>query len=276
MSINRIMVRATHYSGIVAAHGLARHRGTLRVARLCALLAVSLFLPRAGAAGAHSPAAYAKGAFLSAQENLRAHPDAPKAASEFARRCFDWAEFATNNAQRAELANAGIAAAEAAIKASSNSAAAHYYLAKNLGQLARTKTLGALPLVDRMEAEFKRARALDEKLDHAGPDRFLGLLYFEAPVIASVGSRSKARRHFNRAAELDPDYPENRLHLIEAAIRWKELKTAHHELEALEKKLPAARARFSGEEWTAAWLDWDQRLETARSTMRQRAGKPPN
>lgn len=276
MSINRIMVRATHYSGIVAAHGLAQHRGTLRVARLCALLAVSLFLARAAAAGTHSPAAYAKGAFLSAQENLRAHPDDPKAASEFARRCFDWAEFATNNAQRAELANAGIAAAEAAIKASSNSAAAHYYLAKNLGQLARTKTLGALPLVARMEAEFKRARALDEKLDHAGPDRFLGLLYFEAPVIASVGSRSKARRHFTRAAELDPDYPENRLHLIEAAIRWKEPKAARRQLDALEKKLPAARARFSGEEWTAAWLDWDQRLETARSTLRQRAGKPPN
>lgn len=47
------------------------------------------------------------------------------------------------------------------------SAAGHYYLGMNLGQLARTKLLGALKLVDEMEREFKAAVALDERFDHA-------------------------------------------------------------------------------------------------------------
>ena len=64
-----------------------------------------------------------------------------------------------------------------------------------------------------MEADFTRARELDERYDWAGPDRNLGLLYRDAPAIGSVGSRSKARRHLKRAVELAPQYPENRLNL---------------------------------------------------------------
>ena len=61
----------------------------------------------------------------------------------------------------------------------------------NLGQLARTRGLSALKLVDQMEREFTRARDLDEHLDWAGPDRNLGLLYGDAPVIGSIGSRTR-------------------------------------------------------------------------------------
>ena len=89
----------------------------------------------------------------------------------------------------------------------------------NLGQLARTKGLGALKLVNQMEHEFTRARDLDEQLDWAGPDRNLGLLYRDAPAIGSIGSRTKAREHLKRAVELAPQYPENRLNLIEAYLQ---------------------------------------------------------
>jgi hypothetical protein len=89
----------------------------------------------------------------------------------------------------------------------------------NLGQLARTKGLSALKLVDQMEGEFTRARDLDEHLDYAGPDRSLGLLYRDAPVIGSVGSRTRAREHLRRAVEVAPQYPENRLSLIEAYLK---------------------------------------------------------
>lgn len=267
------MMCATHYSGTVAAHGDTRIRLPWWTAVWCAILA---FGPVCGAEAAptNSPSAYASSAFLSANTKHQARPEDIPSAWEFSRACFDWAEFASNNTQRAELANLGLAAARAALKGDSNSAAAHYYLGKNLGQLARTKSLGALPLVDQMEVAFKRARALDERFDHAGPDRFLGRLYFEAPAIASIGSRSNARFHFTRAAELDPDYPENRLNLIEAGIRWKETEAARRELAALEQKLAEARTRFSGEEWAAAWLDWDLRLESARAALRKAASKP--
>lgn len=58
---------------------------------------------------------------------------------QFARACFDWAEFATNNMQRAEIAGLGIAAGRQAAARDPKLAAGHYYLAMNLGQLAQTK-----------------------------------------------------------------------------------------------------------------------------------------
>ncbi|MCX6930190.1 MAG: hypothetical protein NT154_44320 [Verrucomicrobia bacterium] len=61
-----------------------------------------------------------------------------------------------------ETADQGIAACRLAIMRETNSAPAHYYLGLNLGQLARTKGLGALKLVDQMEREFNRAHDLDE------------------------------------------------------------------------------------------------------------------
>jgi tetratricopeptide (TPR) repeat protein len=193
---------------------------------------------------------------------------------QLARACFDRAEYSTNNAQRAELAQQGIAAAREVLKQQSNSAPGHYYLAMNLGQLARTKTLGALRLVDEMEAEFKAARALDRLFDYAGSDRNLGRLYLEAPSIGSVGDRKLAKTHFNQAAELVPEYPENQLNLIEAALRWNQPHTARKALETFEPKLDEARRSFSGEAWGGAWLHWDRRLQAIRSALRKPAAIP--
>src|SRR5678815_2913387 len=63
---------------------------------------------------------------------------------KFARACFDWAELAKTDGSRAQIAEEGIAAAREAIRRKYGSAPAHYYLAMDLGQLARTKSLGAL------------------------------------------------------------------------------------------------------------------------------------
>jgi hypothetical protein len=193
-----------------------------------------------------------------------AAPTNAEAAWQFGRACFDWAEFATNNTQRAEIAEQGIAACRRLIAREPQSAPAHYYLAMNLGQLARTKNLGALKIVDEMEREFKTARNMDERFDYAGPDRNLGLLYFEAPVIASIGSRSKARQHLQRAVEVAPEYPENRLNLIEACLKWSDRNGARRELKALEALWPAARANLVGEAWAMSWVDWEARLKKAR------------
>ena len=89
----------------------------------------------------------------------------------------------------------------------------------NQGQLARTKLLGAIHLVDEMEVSFKTALALDPTYDFAGPDRCLGLLYRDAPGWpTSIGSRMKARRHLQAAADLRPNHLENRLALLESAL----------------------------------------------------------
>jgi tetratricopeptide (TPR) repeat protein len=205
-------------------------------------------------------AAYAQRNFQAAQTHYRDAPGETTAAWQFARACFDVADLATNKTERASLAEQGIAAARQAIARESNSAPAHYYLGMNLGQLATTKGLTALRLVLQMQREFMRARDLEAQLDWAGPDRNLGLLYRDAPAIGSIGSRSKAREHLQRAVELAPQYPENRLNLIEAYLQWGESNNARRELAALNEVWPRARTNFVSEAWAASWADWKPRL----------------
>lgn len=191
---------------------------------------------------------------------------------QFGRASFDWAEFATNNAQRAEVSEAGIAACRQAVAGEPKSAPGHYYLAMNLGHLADTiRSPSAFKMVKEIEREFFAAHSLDEQFDHAGPDRNLGLLYEQAPVVISVGSRSKARRHLQRAVQLAPAYPENRLNLIEACLKWRDWNGARSELNALDVLWPAARTNFTGDAWTMSWADWKTRREKARRKIEQSA-----
>ena len=212
-------------------------------------------------AAAAESTAYAQKRLQEAQARYRSAIGEVAAAWQFSRACFDLAELATNNTQRASLAEQGIAACRLAIARESNSAPAHYYLGLNLGQLARTKGLGALRLVGQIEQAFARAHALDERLDYAGPNRHLGILYRDAPAIGSVGSRTRARACLKRAVELAAQYPENRLNLIEAYVKWGERAEAFRELQALNAASPAARTNFVGAAWAASWVDWEQRRQ---------------
>ena len=218
-------------------------------------------------AGPAGFAARAREMFAAAQKRLGAEPTNAVAAWEFARACYDCAEYATNNTERALLAKQGITTCRRALTLDAGSAPAHYYLGMNLGQLARTKSLGALRIVDEMEREFKAARQLDEHFDFAGPDRNLGLLYLQAPAFASVGSRSKARQHLQRAAQLAPDFPENRLNLAEAYLKWADTDRAARELKTLDKLWPIAHTNLTGAAWAASWFDWEARLKRARQKI---------
>jgi tetratricopeptide (TPR) repeat protein len=227
---------------------------------LCLLAGTLAGVASSGApALADEPRAYAQTQFRQALERHAKDPGNLELAWQFGRACFDLAECATNRAERAEIAQEGAAACRQALVRASNSAPAHYYLGMNLGQLARTKGLGALKLVGEMRQEFSLTRALDEQFDYAGPDRNLGLLYRDAPAVTSIGNRSQARQHLQRAVALVPNYPENRLSLIEALLKWGEREEARREFMALEATWPAAREQLAGPAWAASWADWDQR-----------------
>jgi hypothetical protein len=224
-------------------------------------------------------AAAAKQSFQEAQARYRSAPGEAAAAWKFARACFDLAEFATNKTERAALAEQGIAASERVIASEPNLAPAHYYLGMNLGQLARTRGLSALKLVSQMQRAFTRAHDLEEQLDWAGPDRNLGLLYRDAPALGSIGSRSKAREHLTRAAELAPGYPENRLNLVETYLSWGEPNSAQRELAALQAAWPGARTNFVSAAWAASWADWEPRLKKLKKKIEAPAkplGAPRN
>lgn len=180
---------------------------------------------------------------------------------QFARAAFNWAEYARHDDQREEIALQGIAAARAAIAREPTNAAALYWLGMDLGQLARTKTLGALKLVREMEELFHRAQKFDSHTDYAGPDRSLGRLYRDAPGWpTSIGSRKKAREHLERAVELNPEFPENQLELLESFDEWGERKDFQRRLPITEKVIAEAGSRFIGEQWDSNWADWKRRL----------------
>lgn len=215
-----------------------------------------LFTARAGAEFQH------------AQARFRADPANPTNAWQFARAAFDFAEFSTTDAARAALANQAIAACRQLLARDPKSAAAHYYLAMNLGQLARTEFLGALKLVKEMEREFKRAGELDARFDYAGPERNLGLLHRDAPGWpASIGNQRSARYYSEQAARLAPEYPANHLNLVETYLLWDERAAAQRELQALDALWPAARTNLTGERWEPNWSDWSARRNAARQKI---------
>ena len=180
---------------------------------------------------------------------------------QLGRASFELAELATNNVTKAEIAEQGIAACRQALTHDPKSVPAHYYLGMTIGQYADTKrNMAALKMVKEMEREFLTTRALDEHFDFAGADRNLGLLYHQSPSIISIGSRSKARQHLLRAVELAPDFPENRLNLIETLLIWDAHDDARRELKALEKMLPALREKYPAESWAEPPADWQKRL----------------
>ena len=213
-------------------------------------------------------AARAEKAFEAARTRYTTQPTNAEAAWQFGRAAYDWADFAHSKQQRADIAEQGIAACRRLIEREPNSAAAHYYLGLDLGQLARTKHLGALKLVGQMETEFTIAINLNSNLDYAGPDRALGLLYLEAPGWpTSIGSKPKARLHLQRAAKLFPNYPENLIELLEFHLRSGDRNTALRELKQLDDLWPAAKQEFVGESWEPNWADWQTRLDALRKKI---------
>jgi len=214
-------------------------------------------------------AARAKRVYCEADARFKKEPKNVEAAWQFGRACFDAAEFSTNSTERAQIAEQGIAACKQALAQNRDLAVAHYYLGMNVGELAQTRGLGALKLVDQMEREFESARTLDESLDYAGPDRNLGMLYRDAPAWISVGSKSKARKHLIHAVELAPNYPDNRLNLAEGYAKWSDRAGVRREYKALEELWPKARTNLVGAAWSSSWIDWEQRLKELKKKVEE-------
>jgi hypothetical protein len=235
-------------------------------------------LALAGNGNTNGFAARAKAEFHRTQQQFQSNTNDTTAAWEFARACFNYADFATNDDEHATVAQQGIAACRQALAIESDSAPAHYYLGQNLGQLARTETLGALKIVGEMEQEYKTAAKLDGQFDYAGPERSLGLLYRDAPGWPmSIGSRRKARDWLEQAEKLAPGYPENHLNLAESFLQWHERAAAERELKELDALWPIARKKLTGPAWEQSWSDWSARREALRKRLGETAkpAEPP-
>ncbi len=209
---------------------------------------------------------HAQQILAAAQKRYDTEPTNGAAAWQVGRATFELVMVLTDAKEQERIIIEGITACRQSLLLDPKSAAAHYYLAITVGKLADLKrNLAAYTMVKEVEREFHKARELDERFCNAGPDRCLGELYFKAPGWPlSVGSRSKARKHLEAAAELVPEFPENRLLLAEAYLKWHDKKPLARELEALEKLWPAARTNFAGADWAPDWSDWQPRFDKLR------------
>ncbi len=205
-----------------------------------------------------------------ARKNYEADPKNVARAWQLGKAYFFAGEFATDQAARARLAEQGIAVCHRALAAKPDSAETGYYHALNQGQLARTKLFGALSLVRHIEGGLRKAARSKPKLDFAGPDRCLGLLYRDAPGWPiSVGSHKKAKSHLLKTIALVPEYPENILVLLETWIKWKDYRQLKADLPAGAAVLEQARKNLTGREWEPYWDDWNRRW----GAIRKRAAK---
>ena len=223
-------------------------------------------------------AARAEKEFHRAQIQFQSDAKNSTNAWQFARACFDFADFSTNDTRRAGLARLGIAASRQLLAREPKSAPGHYYLAMDFGQLAQAEapSLAAYKLVKEIEREFKAARELDEHFDFAGPPRNLGLLYRDAPGWPiSIGSKRKAREFLERAAALAPDYPENQLNLAESQLKWRLLDDAGKTLRKLDALWPSAQTNFTGEAWEQSWADWTARRKAAKAEFAKNFKRAP-
>ncbi len=94
-----------------------------------------------------------------------------------------------------------------------------YWYAVNVSRWAALGTLldkmREMPLALRL---MQRIEAVAPTLDHAGPARWLGAYYANAPGIAG-GDVAQGKKAFERAIALAPDYLENRVHFAELYAR---------------------------------------------------------
>jgi hypothetical protein len=237
-------------------------------------LPVVMLIVTAGTLGARTAqeeifATHAQAAYKRAQAEYWTQINNPDRACEFARTCYNWADWATNKSERAAIGQEGIAACRRALLFT-NSAAAHYYMGLNMGQLAQAQTLRALGLVGEMEREFQTAAGLDAHFDYAGPKRCLGLLYRDAPGWPlSIGNRHDALEFLQSASALAPDDPENILNLVETYLKWGDMANARIQLGVLDTLWPKAQKSLTGETWEYDWYDWSRRRDAVRLKLSQ-------
>jgi tetratricopeptide (TPR) repeat protein len=235
-------------------------------------------LVRAHGGDTHQFLLRAEAEFLRAQKVFNAATNDAAARLQFARASFLYADLATNETQRAGIAQTGIAVCRQWLAGDPKSAPAHYYLAATLGELAQAEapSIAAYLRVYEVEREFKAAAELDLRLDYAGPARTLGELYFQAPGWPlSIGSKDQAREWLERAAALAPEYPENWLNLAEAHLKWREKDGAAQALRQLDAGWAAAQTNFAGPLREGDWLDWTTRRAAARAEFQTRFKTAP-
>ncbi len=259
------------------ATAISQHRAPRRIHFDALLRLLFIFALGPAASGAlpaddHTPVATtgrAQRDYEAAGRRWKADTNNLEAAWQFGRACFDLADAATNNAQRAQVAQEGIIASRRATVLEPKLAAGYYYLGLNLGQLARAKPLSAIGILGDVESAWLSSIALDPKFDYSGAHRAIGVLYRDAPGWPlSLGNRKKSLFNLEKGVEVSPDYPGNRLYLLETWIKWGKKDKARTALDVTRKVMEKAPATFTGPAWAEDRTDWERRWKRIQDQLK--------
>jgi tetratricopeptide (TPR) repeat protein len=119
--------------------------------------------------------------------------------------------------EREHLFELGMESGREAVTLNPRSAYGHFWYAANTGLLGLARgIMQSLRGIEPMHQSLLTCLKENERFFFAGPHRALGRLYHQAPGWPlSIGSKTKAVEHLERAVELAPQFFLNRLFLIE-------------------------------------------------------------
>jgi len=105
-----------------------------------------------------------------------------------------------------------------------------------------------------MEAAWKKSIDLDSTFNHGRGASFpRDVVSRRAGWPLRPRSRTKARRHLQKAVELVPDYPENQICLLEARLNWGEGQGGAGPVGRHGSHAANCRTNYTGEAWARDW-----------------------
>ena len=130
--------------------------------------------------------------------------------AEQARQCYLQARTTADDTRRQALFDEGLAHAERARLAAPQLPAALLWWVATMGEVALARgKLRALGDVPKLEQALKDLLVVDPTYESAAADRGLARLYQLAPPFLSIGSKTKAARHYAAAYERAPSFMGN-------------------------------------------------------------------
>lgn len=133
------------------------------------------------------------------------------------------AQYTTDKAERATLANTGISYSRTALKLKQNGTEALFYLAILSGLLSDADSSYGLSAVELMDECLRKIIDSGQDIEHGGAHRVLGTLLSDPRLPGpptSIGSLRNGKKELEAAVEKAPDWPENHLYLAKAEFLW--------------------------------------------------------
>lgn len=161
------------------------------------------------------------------------------------------AEHVADSVNQREYASLGLRLAEESVRVAPERVEGPFFQALHYGALSKLD--GTSAHLGSMATLGNRAIELDETFDHAGPHRFLGLLYYktESRLFTAGGSLEDALTHLHRACELAPGYSINHLAYAQALAEDDQIAKAKNQLRAAIQLTPPLGDEDRHAEWVA-------------------------